>query len=78
MAREFCMEYNEAAAKDLELDIFIEAYDYARPMMWFENHTDVMEHLNPVLEQIFQLGKATPAEVIPEVCQKITDMNMGV
>ena len=56
---------------DLDMSAFIDGYDYCRPMVWFENHTQVMEILQPVLDQIFVTGTGTVDELIPPVCEKI-------
>jgi len=56
---------------DLDLQPFIDAYEYARPMFWWACHTAVMEILQPVLDQIYTTGKGTVKDLIPPICEKI-------
>jgi ABC-type glycerol-3-phosphate transport system substrate-binding protein len=59
--------------EDVDLQIFVDGFDYARPMVQFAKHTEAMEILTPVFDQIYETGKGTVADLIPDACAKVTD-----
>jgi len=59
---------------DQDFSIFVEGFNYCRPMVWFARHTDAMEILRPVIDQIFTVGEAQVRDVIPEACAKVTEL----
>ena len=69
--KEFAVSKNPKM-ENLDVSPFIEGYNYARPMFYWECHTDAMEILNPVLDQIYATGKGSVQKLIPEVCAKIS------
>ena len=60
--------------EDLDVSPFVEGYAYARPMFWWKCHTAVMEVLKPVLDQIYVTNSGTVDELIPNVCQEISEI----
>lgn len=72
--QEFIVKKNPKMEGQLDMSPFKEGYDYARPMFWWQCHTEVMEQLNPVIDQIYKTGKGEVKNLIPEVTQKINGM----
>lgn len=60
--------------EDVDLQIFIDGFDYARPMVQFAEHTAAMEILTPVFDQIYQTGDGTVEELIPGAVQKVNEL----
>lgn len=61
------------ALENLDLQIFIDGFKYARPMFQFAEHTKAMEILKPVFDQIYETGKGSVKDLIPEASKKVTD-----
>lgn len=59
---------------DQDFGIFVEGFDYCRPMVWFSNHTDAMEILRPAIDQVYKVGDVQVADVIPDACAKVTEL----
>lgn len=72
--QEFIAKKNPKMAGQLDMSPFKEGYDYARPMFWWQCHTEIMEQLNPVIDQIYKTGKGQVKDLIPEVTTKINGM----
>lgn len=60
--------------ENVDLQVFIDGFDYARPMVQFSEHTAAMEILTPVLDQIYQTGDGTVEELIPEAAAKVNEL----
>lgn len=60
--------------EDVDLQIFVDGFDYARPMVQFSEHTAAMEILNPVFDQIYQIGSGTVDELIPPAVAKVNEL----
>lgn len=60
--------------EDVDLQVFIDGFDYARPMVQFAEHTDAMEILNPVFDQIYQIGSGTVEDLIPPAVAKVNEL----
>jgi multiple sugar transport system substrate-binding protein len=60
--------------EDVNLQIFIDGFDYARPMVQFAEHTAAMEILTPIFQQIYETGEGTVEGLIPEATQKVNDL----
>jgi len=77
LARERAMEANPAH-EDTDFEVFVEGFDYCRPMIYFYNHSQAMEILQPVMDQIFVTGTGSVEELIPEACEKVTNLLMSL
>ena len=60
--------------EDVDLQIFIDGFDYARPMVQFAEHTAAMEILTPVFDQIYTTGEGTVEELIPPAVAKVNEL----
>jgi multiple sugar transport system substrate-binding protein len=60
--------------EDVDLQIFVDGFEYARPMVQFSEHTAAMEILNPVFDQIYQTGDGTVEALIPEAVAKVNEL----
>ncbi|MFN8490797.1 MAG: sugar ABC transporter substrate-binding protein [Caldilineaceae bacterium] len=58
----------------VDLQVFIDGFTNARPMVQFAEHTKAMEILNPVFQQIYETGKGTVQDLIPEATKKVNDL----
>ena len=61
----------------VDFSVFTEAYRYARPMVFYAQHSEAREILSPELDKVFVLGTAKAEEVIPQACEQITDMMLS-
>jgi multiple sugar transport system substrate-binding protein len=60
--------------EDVNLQIFVDGFEYARPMVQFAEHTAAMEILNPVFDQIYETGDGTVEALIPEAVAKVNEL----
>lgn len=58
----------------VDLQIFLDGFTNARPMVQFAEHTKAMEILNPVFQQIYETGKGTVQDLIPAATKKVNDL----
>lgn len=60
------------AAKDANLDVFIKAFDYARPQHSFSNNPKAYEILTPVLDSVFNKNEVSATQAFKEAAPKVT------
>lgn len=56
-----------------DLEVFVRAYDYARPEIRFCDHPKAMEILTPVLDEVYELNKRSATEAFQEAAPKVTE-----
>ena len=62
---------------DQDFQIFIDGFEYCKPMVYYANHTDAKEIIGPAMDQIFATGEAQAREILPEVSEKVTALLTG-
>lgn len=60
--------------EDVDLQVFIDGFEYARPMVQFANHTAAMEILTPVFDQIYTTGEGTVEALMPDAVAKVNEL----
>jgi len=60
--------------ESVDLQVFVDGFEYARPMMQFAEHTAAMEILTPVFDKIYTTGEGTVDTLIPEAVAKVNEL----
>jgi hypothetical protein len=68
------LKNHNARIANADIEAFTRAFDYARPQVSFCDNPAALELINPVLDQVYTLGKVQATEAIPEVVKKVNDL----
>lgn len=58
---------------DADIDVFNRSFDYARPQVSFCDNPGALEILNPVIDQVYELGTVQATEAFPPAVKEVNE-----
>jgi len=68
------LKKNNARIANADIEAFTRSFEYARPQVSFCDNPAALEIINPVLDEIYKLGKVQAKEAIPPLVKQVNEL----